>query len=1281
MDPKEKLHNLAPVNLTVGRVNTSRSATSVPDGASARAFELPWTPDTGKGSFLGYSPLPLLSPGRASLPLFHPSPRGTPSSQPFSSHHFSELTALEAIFRSPLHPSGAGDLLLGSADQDSAFRFDTPNTRAALLETIFTCTPKNSVDSQPQTFTSTPKHRVDPQPQMHSSESKSSHRGFVDLHLLQSLAGQQPLQTSQINSGLKQRSIPTSALEQQTSLRTPDVAKFMSLGQPSLARDLQDQHQPLAASFLSTHSQDQHQPLASGFLSPRSRYQHQPLASGFLSPRSRYQHQPLASGFQSPRSRYQHQPLGSGFLSPRSQDQQQPLSADFLSPRSLSMMQDFASEPLDAGATKPVYRQQKPGPAQTCNTRMSPFGLVSFDTLAVKTPGDNVQAAGGASSLHGLSSLDLGKTLDDERLKQISESDTSQDCGLPPPRESKSDIMNSSQGKDPIGNKTCHCKKSQCLKLYCDCFASGLFCANCACIHCKNRPEHGSQVMEKRDIIMSRDPEGGVKCAAHCKCVDCKNLVDAPDHDSGLGGGAAATAGKVAVATNSIDSSPSLDTASRDPMPPPDGKVAVATNSIDTSPSLDTASRDPMHPPDGLCLEVRQDLKRATSAQGGDPFPSCQPTPTIAYDSVRSGAVIQGLLSLPDHTQQLLQPPNTQALIQGLLSSPEHTQKLLQTPNTGAVIRGLLSPEQVQQLLQTPNTVSSKMLNHPFGLTPSKQPQDCISNQPDGAAVLVPTPFSDNSLQALGLRSSAHKPDSMLGLGAPPWASNIHRSSSLNLGPMEPSLSHQLVHDPAAEKEIGLAQGMGRRPPGLTPVKRKSSSLTESQNRQAYQLCQVTAAEQDIGLAQVMGRPPPGVTPAKKKSSSLTESQSQQAYQLCQDTGAAQDIGLAQVMGRPPPGVTPAKKKSSSLTESQSQQAYQLALDTVAASDVPLAQVMGHPPGLTLGMRKSSSLTESPSQQANQLALDTVAANDTTLAQVMERPPPGLTPANRKSSSLTESPSRQAYQLCQDSTAAQDIGLAQVIGGRPPGLTPAKRKSSSLIKAPSQQAYQLSQDTSAAQDIGLAQVMKGVHPGVTPAKRQSSSLTGQSPDHSEERDLSGLDTQAVGSASTMSSLQAAKQSAFAYMHARFHGTSGGFGSSPFSGDVSQPMSLLRGRTLSVKAPTPKMQRQAASDALGISSFPGTPTSGKEGVPSLEALLMSDINLGEHMAHSPCDGGQQVVTIKLAKVSKEVPEVLLRPIYQLITSIMTQLTDSEGENNTPRFRIMDTARVYCLLSLG
>lgn len=133
---------------------------------------------------------------------------------------------------------------------------------------------------------------------------------------------------------------------------------------------------------------------------------------------------------------------------------------------------------------------------------------------------------------------------------------------------------------DAAGSRTCHCKKSMCLKLYCDCFSAGMYCSNCSCAECMNKPENADTVMQRRVQIQTRDPDafqrkiqavagggvaekarhmrgcncrrshclkkycecyqGGVKCGDHCKCLECQNMDDhAPPPASGRGGGAA----------------------------------------------------------------------------------------------------------------------------------------------------------------------------------------------------------------------------------------------------------------------------------------------------------------------------------------------------------------------------------------------------------------------------------------------------------------------------------------------------------------------------------------------------------------------------------------------------------------------------------------------------------------------------------------------------------------------------------------------------------------------
>ncbi|KAJ4956967.1 hypothetical protein NE237_013750 [Protea cynaroides] len=57
------------------------------------------------------------------------------------------------------------------------------------------------------------------------------------------------------------------------------------------------------------------------------------------------------------------------------------------------------------------------------------------------------------------------------------------------------------------GCKRCNCKRSKCLKLYCECFAAGVYCADpCACQECFNKPEYEDTVVETRQQIESRNP-------------------------------------------------------------------------------------------------------------------------------------------------------------------------------------------------------------------------------------------------------------------------------------------------------------------------------------------------------------------------------------------------------------------------------------------------------------------------------------------------------------------------------------------------------------------------------------------------------------------------------------------------------------------------------------------------------------------------------------------------------------------------------------------------------
>lgn len=114
--------------------------------------------------------------------------------------------------------------------------------------------------------------------------------------------------------------------------------------------------------------------------------------------------------------------------------------------------------------------------------------------------------------------------------------------------------------------KPCNCTKSQCLKLYCDCFANGEFCNSCNCTNCSNNLDHEEERQKAIKQCLERNPhafhpkigkgrgsgdvaerrhtkgcncrrsgclknycecyEAKILCTELCKCCGCKNYED-----------------------------------------------------------------------------------------------------------------------------------------------------------------------------------------------------------------------------------------------------------------------------------------------------------------------------------------------------------------------------------------------------------------------------------------------------------------------------------------------------------------------------------------------------------------------------------------------------------------------------------------------------------------------------------------------------------------------------------------------------------------------------------
>lgn len=133
-------------------------------------------------------------------------------------------------------------------------------------------------------------------------------------------------------------------------------------------------------------------------------------------------------------------------------------------------------------------------------------------------------------------------------------------------------------GLDSDDANHCNCRQSRCMKMYCECFASGKYCtSNCKCVDCTNYVTNEATLRRSRISISKRNPNAfvhkvssqrgtrrhsqgcrcaksrcqkrycecfnaGVQCTSACQCHNCCNgresfgELPALDCDGGDGG-------------------------------------------------------------------------------------------------------------------------------------------------------------------------------------------------------------------------------------------------------------------------------------------------------------------------------------------------------------------------------------------------------------------------------------------------------------------------------------------------------------------------------------------------------------------------------------------------------------------------------------------------------------------------------------------------------------------------------------------------------------------------
>eukprot|EP00457_Paulinella_chromatophora_P003083 gb/GEZN01003088.1/.p1 GENE.gb/GEZN01003088.1/~~gb/GEZN01003088.1/.p1 ORF type:complete len:679 (-),score=40.52 gb/GEZN01003088.1/:149-2185(-) len=155
-----------------------------------------------------------------------------------------------------------------------------------------------------------------------------------------------------------------------------------------------------------------------------------------------------------------------------------------------SGMESLPSTPSRSSGTVPSNNRLEP--LTNSNTPFSPNGVSAL--LGLLGGAEKGSRAGTGAKMP--KNLEFA---DPDSSSQLVGSKTSSHSDSPSPVQDEGD---DSQSK----NRRCNCKKSKCLRLYCECFQRQAYCSDCNCQGCENKPEFESQRQASIDKLLVRDP-------------------------------------------------------------------------------------------------------------------------------------------------------------------------------------------------------------------------------------------------------------------------------------------------------------------------------------------------------------------------------------------------------------------------------------------------------------------------------------------------------------------------------------------------------------------------------------------------------------------------------------------------------------------------------------------------------------------------------------------------------------------------------------------------------